>query len=106
LGFCASSAFGSAVFAATLATAAAETIRIDVKNLTFTPAQVSAHIGDTIEWASTDFVAHSATARDKQWDVVIPAKGAGRITLKQAGDIDYYCRFHPNMTGRISVSAE
>ena len=82
----------------------AETIRIGVDKLTFTPASVSAHTGDTIEWANSDPVAHTATARGKEWDVTIPAKGIGRATLKTAGIIDYYCRFHPNMVGRVSVA--
>ena len=83
---------------------AAETIRVGVDKLTFIPAQVSVHVGDTIEWANADFVAHTATARRKEWDVTIPAKNIARITLKSAGIIDYYCRFHPNMMGRLSVA--
>ena len=55
---------------------------------------------------SSDFVAHSATARNKDWDVAIPANGAGRVTLQHVGEVDYFCRFHPNMTGRISVAPE
>jgi len=83
---------------------AAETIRVNVANMAFTPGEVSAHVGDTIEWVSTDFVMHTATARDKQWDITIPPKGTGSVVLKQAGTIDYYCRFHPNMKGRITVA--
>jgi plastocyanin len=85
---------------------AADTIRVMIDKLKFAPAQVSAHVGDTIEWVSTDFVAHTATARNKDWDVAIPAKGTGRVALQHAGDVDYFCRFHPNMTGRISVASE
>jgi plastocyanin len=85
---------------------AADTIRVMIDKLKFAPAQVSAHVGDTIEWVSSDFVAHTATARNKDWDVAIPAKGTGRVTLQNAGDVDYFCRFHPNMTGRISVAPE
>ncbi|HET6609541.1 MAG TPA: cupredoxin domain-containing protein [Rhodopila sp.] len=82
----------------------AETIMINVDKLAFNPPQVSAHVGDTIEWHNADFVAHTATTRKKAWDVMIPAKGVGRITLMQSGDIEYYCRFHPNMVGRLSVT--
>ena len=82
----------------------AETIRITIDKLKFTPTQVSAQVGDTIEWVSIDFVAHTATARNKDWDVAIPANGIGRVTLQHVGDVDYFCRFHPNMTGRISVA--
>jgi plastocyanin len=85
---------------------AADTIRITIDKLKFAPAQVSAHVGDTIEWVSTDFVAHTATARNKDWDVAIPAKGSGKIVLMHPGDVDYFCRFHPNMTGRISAVPE
>ena len=82
---------------------AAETVRVTIDNLKFSPTEVSAHVGDTIEWVSTDFVAHTATARNKDWDVAISAKGTGRVTLQHAGEVGYFCRFHPNMTGRISV---
>jgi plastocyanin len=82
---------------------AAETIHVGVDKLAFAPAQVPAHVGDTIEWANADFVAHTATTRTKQWDVVIPAKGMAHVTLRSAGVFEYYCRFHPNMVGVITV---
>jgi plastocyanin len=85
---------------------AADTIRIGIDKLKFDPTQVAAHVGDTIEWVSSDFVAHTATARNKDFDVAIPANGTGRVVLQHAGEVDYYCRFHPNMTGRITVGAE
>ena len=73
---------------------AGETIRVAVNKLKFDPPQVSAHAGDTIEWANSDFVAHTATARNKDWDMAIPAKGVGRVTLQQPGDVDYFYRSH------------
>jgi plastocyanin len=83
--------------------AAAETIRVGVDKLMFTPAQVSVHVGDTVEWVNADFVVHTATTRRKLWDVVIPAKGMARVTLNNTGVLEYYCRFHPNMVGTITV---
>jgi plastocyanin len=100
--FCALSLLGAAAYVAPAS--AAETIRIAIDKMAFSPAQVSAHVGDTIEWVSTDFIAHTATARNKDWDVAIPAKGGGKVTLVHAGEVDYFCRFHPNMTGKISVA--
>ena len=84
--------------------AAAETVRVEVNKLAFAPAQISANVGDTIEWANGDFVAHTATTRTKQWDVVIPANGVGRMIVKTAGVFVYYCRFHPNMEGQVVVT--
>jgi plastocyanin len=98
-------AFAAAVLVVVFATpTAAETIRINVDKLVFTPAEVSAHVSDTIEWANVDFLAHTATARSKEWDVMIAPNKTGRLVLKRPGDIEYYCRFHPNMTGKITVS--
>ena len=85
---------------------AAQTIRVTIDKLKFEPAQVSVHVGDTIEWVNSDFVAHTATARNKDWDVALPAKGTGSVLLQHGGDIDYFCRFYPYMTGRISVMEE
>jgi plastocyanin len=99
--FCASAAAALALVATP---AAAETIRVDVDKLAFTPAQVSAHIGDTIQWVNGDFLAHTATARSNDWDVMLAANKSGRIVLKRPAEIEYYCRFHPNMVGRISVA--
>jgi plastocyanin len=96
-------AFTGWALAALATSAAAETIGIDMENLGYKPATVSAHVGDTIEWTNGDFLAHTATARSKEWDVMLLPNKTGRLTLKRPGEIEYYCRFHPNMTGRISV---
>jgi plastocyanin len=99
----AAAVFIAAAIAIGGAQARAETIRIEVKSLAFSPAQVTAHVGDTIEWANADFVAHTATARNKDWDVQLPPNKTGRITLKKAGTVEYFCRFHPNMTATVAV---
>ena len=85
--------------------ASAETIRIEMSKLSFAPARVTAHVGDTVEWVNKDFILHTATARDKSFDVKIPANGTASFTPKQAGEFDYYCRVHPTMTGHLTVSA-
>jgi plastocyanin len=41
-----------------------ETIHVAINKLKFDPSQVTAHVGDTIEWANADFIAHTATARN------------------------------------------
>ena len=84
--------------------ARAETIEVKIEKLTFTPSQITAHVGDTIEWVNADFVAHTATARNGAWDVTIAPSATASIVLKAGGTVDYYCRFHPNMTGQIAVS--
>lgn len=81
----------------------AEAIKIVVDKLEFAPAEINAKVGDTIEWANKDILAHTATVRG-DWDVLIAPNKSGSVVLKTAGAVDYYCRFHPNMKGRIVVA--
>jgi plastocyanin len=87
-----------------LHSADAATIEIKMAQVAFAPAQVSAHIGDTVEWTNDDIVAHTATARNGAWDLMMQPKHKASITLNALGTIEYYCRFHPNMVGSITVS--
>ena len=85
------------------ASPAGTTQSVAMKGVAFTPKQVTVHVGDSVEWANQDIVAHTATARDKSWDVnVLPGK-TGRMVMKAAGTFDYICRYHPNMTAEIVV---
>jgi plastocyanin len=82
----------------------AETITVQMKNIGYEPASISARVGDTIVWVNNDIVGHTATARDKSWDLNILPKKSAKLVIKKAGDVEYYCRFHPNMVGHIKVS--
>jgi plastocyanin len=86
--------------------ALAETIRVEIKSLAFAPVAITAHVGDTIEWVNDDFVAHSATARNGDWDVMLSPHQTGRTFVKKSGKIEYYCRYHPNMKGEVTIAPE
>ena len=86
------------------ASAHAATIQITMENLVISPAEVSAKVGDTIEWINKDIFIHTATARNGDWDVTMPPKKTVTLVLKKAGLIDYYCRFHPNMKATLEVA--
>ena len=51
--FFALSLLGAAAYVAPAS--AAETIRITIDKLAFSPMKISAHVGDTIEWVSNGF---------------------------------------------------
>ncbi len=91
------------IFLAATGAASADTITVEIAKLAFVPAQVTAHVGDTIVWKNEDFITHTATARNHEWDVTIPAHATGRAVLSKPEVIDYFCRIHPNMRGRITV---
>ena len=91
-------------FATVAVPAHAATIQITIENLVFTPAEVSAKVGDTIEWINKDVFAHTATARNGDFDVTTPPKKTVSSILKKAGSIEYYCRFHPNMKAVLTIA--
>ena len=92
------------VLALVAGTARAEVIQVKIEKIAFAPTEVAAHVGDTIEWVNADIVAHTATARNKDWDVMIAPNATKRVVVKAAGTVEYYCKFHPNMIGHITVA--
>ena len=84
--------------------AQAATIQITMENLAFAPAEVSAKVGDTIEWINKDVFAHTATARNGDFDVTMAPKKTVTSVLKKAGTVEYYCRFHPNMKAVLTIA--
>ena len=82
----------------------AETIHVTIENLEFTPTELTAKVGDVVVWDNKDFLAHTATAANNDWNVVTSPKQAGKLELKKAGTFDYFCRFHPNMKARLVVT--
>ena len=89
------------IFSAGLAEA--ETVEVTVDKMAFSPADIEARVGDTIEWINKDIFVHTATVKGG-FEIMLPLKKSGSVVIKKAGAIDYYCRFHPNMKGRITVS--
>ena len=85
------------------AQASAATIEVKMTNVAFDPPNVTAKVGDTIVWTNNDIFAHTATARDKAWDLNALPKKTVTFTVKKAGSVEYYCRYHPNMAGRIEA---
>jgi len=61
-------------------------------------------VGTTILWYNIDSVDHTVTARDNSFD-------SGRIspnetfeyTFEQSGELEYYCKIHPSMAGKITI---
>jgi plastocyanin len=82
---------------------AGEVVEVKIDQLAYAPTKITAHVGDTVEWKNGDFVAHTATATGGAFDVMIPAGATRRLLLKEAGSFPYYCRFHPNMKGELTV---
>ena len=92
---------GSLAALVAVPTAQADVVRIKIKALTFSPLEATARPGDSVQWVNSDIVDHTATARDGSWEIVIAAGKTASLSIGSMGPIEYYCRYHPNMTGRI-----
>lgn len=78
---------------------------IEMTRMRFGPVPANLKVGDTITWVNRDIVPHTATARDRSFDVTIKPQQSARVTMRRAGTITIYCRFHPAMKGALRVAA-
>ena len=80
-----------------------KTITVTIEDLEFSPTAIEAKAGTTIEWVNKDLFDHTATV-DGAWDILIPAGATVSHVVGADDTVEYYCRFHPNMTGTITVT--
>src|SRR5215813_10009862 len=92
------------VVGALAAPAHAATVQVVMENMVISPAEATAKVGDTLELVNKDVLAHTATAKNGDFDVMMPPKQTETYVLKKAGTVDYYCRFHPNMKATIKIA--
>lgn len=74
-----------------------------VDKMAFGEMPAELHVGDTITWRNDDIFRHSATAEDQSFDVDLPVDGEAVMALTEAGEWSFYCKFHPGMTGTLTV---
>ena len=84
------------------ALAADYTIVLD--HMKFGPLPDALHVGDTITWQNNDIFRHTATARDKSFDVDLPPKSTSTMTVRAAGSVAFFCKFHPGMKGTLVIA--
>lgn len=94
--------------AAVLLVGAAAPARANVRIVTiggmaFAPVPEGLKVGDTVLWVNLDRFEHTVTARNGAFDLDLKPGARARTVLKQEGTIDFYCRFHPDMTGKVVV---
>lgn len=75
-----------------------------VDHMKFGELPTQLQVGDTITWRNDDIFRHTATARDKSFDVDLPAKAEAVMTVTAAGSVDFFCKFHPGMTGTLVIA--
>lgn len=82
---------------------------VTLENISFQPADLEVDAGTTVTFTNEDAVAHTVTAGTPDapgdaFDDELGSEGASTtITFDEAGTVELYCRFHPQMTGTITV---
>lgn len=84
------------------APAKAKMIEVTVEKLAFSPPNIEANVGDVIEWNNKDPMQHTATVKGG-WDILLPPKKITKQVLDSPETVNYYCRFHPDMVGKLTV---
>jgi plastocyanin len=80
-------------------------VTVDMKNIQFSPKDITVNAGQTIRWQNLDTVDHDVVA-DSGADFKSDQFGKGgtfEYKPTKAGEIDYECTLHPGMTGKITV---
>lgn len=79
---------------------------VSIKRFRFDPVELVIKPGDVVVWTNFDPAPHTATETGESWDSGQLDKGQSHSRRFDAQGVDaYFCRFHPNMTGKITVSA-
>lgn len=83
---------------------APKTHTIEINKMAYGPAPAGLKAGDVILWVNKDMFRHTATARDKSFNVDLSPGKSGRTIVRKAGMINYYCIYHPGMKGQLVVA--
>lgn len=76
--------------------------QVAIENMTFSPAELDANIGDTIVFINKDIFVHNVTEKDSLWQSPDLNQGDTWTWIVE-GNANYYCTYHPNMVGSISL---
>lgn len=81
------------------------TVAVTIQGFAFSPATITAKVGDVIGFTNKDSVGHTATLDDASCSTDTIAAGAsGALTFTAAGSYPFHCKIHPKMMGTITVS--
>ena len=60
-----------------------------------------------ISWTNKDTVQHTATIKSNETCTTeaLAPNASGGITFSQPGSYDFFCKIHPQMTGKIEVTS-
>ena len=82
---------------------------VDAPSQAFQPDAVTVTQGDTVTWEFDQAAAtHSVTATSGNWNIDETRNAGGQAvthTFSAPGTYTFHCKFHPSMTGTVTVNA-
>jgi plastocyanin len=77
-----------------------------IVDFSFSPGELSIPVGSTVTWRNAGEAPHTVTAGDGSFDsAMIAAGGSWSRTFSTAETFAYFCSFHPEMAGVVTVTA-
>lgn len=79
---------------------------IEIREFSFTPAEVTVTVGSTITWVNRDDTPHLVADADTPRRMKSPPLDTGEsfsFVARTAGVIRYFCSLHPHMQGTVVV---
>jgi plastocyanin len=84
---------------------AAGEVSVSIENFTFSPADITAKVGQTVTFTNGDSAPHTATLDDGSCTTPnIATNASDGLMFTAAGTYPFHCNVHPNMKGTITVS--
>jgi YVTN family beta-propeller protein len=87
--------------------ASAADAKVIIAGFAFAPQVITIKAGDEVTWSNNDGPAHTVTFKNGSAGAkgLSPGETFTRV-FDQPGTYEYFCSFHPYMSGRVVVSAE
>ena len=78
---------------------------VEITAFRYTPETLRVRPGDTVVFVNKDIVPHTVTQTGAGGleSGTMPRNGSWSVRVATAGSIDYFCRHHPTMKGRLVV---
>jgi len=77
-------------------------VEVAIVDFAYSPDKVTISPGETVVWTNADTVSHTVTGSDFSSES-LSAGDSYEYTFQEPGIYDYYCAFHPQMTGQVIV---
>lgn len=92
--------------AATDSKKAAKEMRIEIKDFSFQPKEVTVPVGSKVIWVNKDEEPHTVVSTDKAFlSKALDTDDTFAFTFEKPGTYEYFCSVHPRMTAKIVVTA-